>query len=58
MQVNERILPQAIDPFALSGGFATPYVLVVNDLVVESAMINIDLIQAVEINGIELEKTA
>ena len=56
VQVNERILPQAIDPFALSGGFATPYVLDVHDLVVESAMINVDLTQGVEINGIELQR--
>ena len=56
VQVNGRIVPQAIDPFALSGGFATPYVLELKDLIVENAMIRIELTQAVEINGIELEK--
>ena len=54
VRVNERMAPHKIDPLALADAFATPYILDLDNIVVEEGLITVDLAGNVEINGLEV----
>ncbi len=56
VKVNDRVIPDKIDPLQLAGAFATPYVLELKDFSVHDGLLVVDLTGNVEINGIEVEK--
>jgi malectin (di-glucose binding ER protein) len=48
--------PELIDPFAMAGGWAKPYVLKMKDVLVLDGELDIELSGGVGVNGIEIEK--
>jgi len=56
VKVENYTHPQKIDPFAMAGGFAKPYILELKKVPVYDDAIDIELIATVGINGIEIEK--
>jgi len=56
VKTEHIIHPEKIDPFALAGGWAKPYVMKIKDLPVYDGIIDIEMIGGVGVNGIEVER--
>lgn len=56
VKAEHLLHPEKIDPFALSGGWGTPYILEFKDLPVADGVLDIELVGQVGIGGIEVEK--
>lgn len=55
VKVEGRLWDKKVDPFAMAGGFARPFVLTEKDVPVADGRIDIELTETVGINGIEIE---